>query len=142
MTSTVTREQLDHIYYAWDDALHHHRLEEMVSLYAADATLESPLIPHVLDTDEGVCRGRDEIRALLQQVFERKPPLRRYHRTGYVTDGHTIMFEYPRIAPDGEQMDFIEVMDVDDGLIRAHRVYWGWRGVKVLRDDDYRRPES
>lgn len=136
---TTTDEDFERIYYAWDEALAHHRLEEMLSLYAPDAVLESPLIPHVLDTDEGVCRGHGEIRALLEKVFERKPPLRKYYREGFMTDGRTMMFEYPRVAPQGEQMDFIEVMDVADGLIQYHRVYWGWRGVKVMTDDAYHR---
>src|SRR5438105_120805 len=66
------------------------------------------------------------------------PPLRTYHRTGYLTDGsRTMMFEYPRDAPDGEQMDFVEVMEIVDGLIQRHCVYWGWRGVKVIQDDAY-----
>ena len=36
-------------------------------------------------------------------------------------------------------MDFFEVMEIEDGLIRRHRVYWGWFGVKTLREDGYRR---
>ncbi|MCW2558410.1 MAG: hypothetical protein JWP55_2374 [Mycobacterium sp.] len=39
----------------------------------------------------------------------------------------------------GEQMDFVEVMEIEDGLIRAHRVYWGWRGVPILANDEYHR---
>jgi ketosteroid isomerase-like protein len=139
---TTTKEQLERIYHAWDDALHHHKLADLLALYAPDATLESPLIPHLLGTDTGVCRGHAEIRALLERVFERKPPLRRHHRTGFLTDGSTLMFEYPRVTPEGEQMDFVEVMEIQDGLIAAHRVYWGWRGVKVLADDAYHRPAS
>jgi hypothetical protein len=34
-------------------------------------------------------------------------------------------------------MDFVEVMEIEDGLIHAHRVYWGWRGVDVLINDQY-----
>jgi len=26
-------------------------------------------------------------------------------------------------------MDFVEVMEIEDELIHAHRVYWVWRGV-------------
>jgi ketosteroid isomerase-like protein len=140
--TTQDQEKIKHIYHAWDDALHHHKLEEMLSLYAPDAILESPLIPHLLGTEQGICRGHAEIRALLLQVFDRKPPLRRYYRTGYLTNGRTLMFEYPRSAPDGEQMDFIEVMDIENGLITHHRVYWGWRGVKVLQEDAYHRTDS
>jgi hypothetical protein len=42
--------------------------------------------------------------------------------TGYLTDGQTLMWEYPRVTPDGEQMDFVGVMEVRNGLIHRHRV--------------------
>lgn len=45
-----------------------------------------------------------------------------------LTDGRTLMWEYPRAMPDGEQIDIMEVMDVRDGLIQHHRIYWGWKG--------------
>jgi hypothetical protein len=35
------------------------------------------------------------------------------------------MWEYPRDTPDGEQMAFVEVMELKGGLIQHHRVYWG-----------------
>ena len=44
------------------------------------------------------------------------------------------MWEYPRAKPDGEQMDFVEVMEIRDGLIHRHRVYWGWFGLKLLQE--------
>ncbi len=71
-------------------------------------------------------------------VAKRKPTLRQYHRTGYLSDGKKkMMFEYPRLAPKGEQMDFVEVIELnDDGLIQYHKVYWGWRGVAVLSRDE------
>jgi hypothetical protein len=47
--------------------------------------------------------------------------------------------EYPRQTPDGQQMDFVEVMEIDEGLIRSHRVYWGRRGVEILTKDQYHR---
>jgi len=30
-------------------------------------------------------------------------------------------------------------MEIEDALIQAHRVYWGWRGVEILRTDQYHR---
>ena len=62
-----------------------------------------------------------------------------YHRAGFFTDGHRATWEYPRETPDGDQMDFVEVMEVEDGLIQAHRVYWGWRGMDILMKDQYHR---
>jgi hypothetical protein len=29
-------------------------------------------------------------------------------------------------------MDLVEVMEIRDGLIQHHRVYWGWFGVNML----------
>src|SRR6185437_13291363 len=60
-----------------------------------------------------------------EMLAARKPPVRTYHRSGYLTDGKRLIWEYPRDAGAGEQMDFVEVMELDDdGLIRRHCVYW------------------
>lgn len=37
-----------------------------------------------------------------------------------------------REAPDGDQIEIVEVMDLADGLIRHHRIYWGWYGIREL----------
>jgi hypothetical protein len=34
-------------------------------------------------------------------------------------------------------MDIAEVMEIRDGLIKHHRVYWGWYSVKLY--DELRR---
>jgi ketosteroid isomerase-like protein len=133
-TDTVRR-----IYEAWDDALGRKDVDAAISLYAHDATLESPLVRHLLGGERGVIEGRDALAAFLVEVFARTPAVRRRHRRGFLTDGSTLMWEYPRDAPDGEQMDFVEVMDIEDGLIQRHRVYWGWFGVKVMERDGYHR---
>jgi ketosteroid isomerase-like protein len=128
---------VERIYHDWDKALSENDVERLVALYAPDATIESPLIPHLMGTKTGICRGRDEIRALLEKVAERKPATRQYYRTGFFTDGEKLMWEYPRAAPAGEQIDFVEVMEIRDNLIRHHRVYWGWFGFNVLQEDRY-----
>jgi len=46
-------------------------------------------------------------------------------KQGFFTDGRVLTWEYPRLAPDGEQMDLVEVMYIEDGLIKRHRVYLG-----------------
>jgi hypothetical protein len=67
-----------------------------------------------MGTETGVCRGHDKVRPSLEQVAARKPPLRTYFRTGFLTDGErTIIFECPRVTPEGEQMDFVEVIQDD-----------------------------
>jgi ketosteroid isomerase-like protein len=131
---------VERMYFAWDDALSRNDADALLALYAEDAVLESPLVPHLLGVDHGVLRGHDELRPLFGKLAERKPPVRQYHRTGYLTDGKRLIWEYPRDAGDGEQMDFAEVMELnDDGLIQRHCVCWGWFGVRVLQRDQYRR---
>ncbi|MGH8583794.1 MAG: nuclear transport factor 2 family protein [Gammaproteobacteria bacterium] len=127
----------ERVYREWDAAWSNDDLGAMIALYAPDAVLESPLVPHLLGTKTGICRGRAEIRALLEKAAARKPGKRTFHRTGYFTDGRLLMWEYPRATPGGEQMDFVEVMEIESGLIQRHRVYWGWAGVEVIKADTY-----
>jgi hypothetical protein len=109
----------------------------MIALYAPDALLESPLVPYLLGGHDGVLDARERIAALLDRAAPRKPDARTFYRDGYFTNGSRLMWEYPRAAPNGEQMDFVEAMDIENGLIRRHRVYWGWRGVEVIKADAY-----
>jgi ketosteroid isomerase-like protein len=129
---------IERIYVEWDKALSRNDAEAILALYAPDAVLESPLVCHLLNRDEGICRGHAELRKLFEILAARKPKVRQFHRTGYFTDGRTILWEYPRATPGGEQMDFVEVMEIQDGLIQKHRVYWGWFGFNVLKKDQYR----
>ena len=131
---------VERVYFAWNDALARSDVDELLTLYAKDAQLESPLVPHLLGTLSGVVRGREELRLLFEMVAERKPPVRQYYRSGYLTDGKRLIWEYPRNAGNGEQMDFVEVMELnDEGLIQRHRIYWGWYGFGVLQRDAYHR---
>ena len=140
MTKSVSNkaiEDADRIYHEWDDALSRNDVEALMRLYHPDATIESPLIPYLLKTERGICQGAKEIRKLLELVAERKPPKRKYYREKYFTDGETLIWEYPRFSPSGEQMDFVEVMKLKDGLIIKQRVYWGWFGFNIIKGDEY-----
>src|SRR5262245_22866246 len=130
-------EAIEWVYREWDRAWANDDLDAIIALYAPDATLESPLVAYLLGTTNGVLKGREEIRKLLHRAAPRKPGKRTFYRRGYFTDGRFLVWDYPRATPDGEQMDFFEVMEIVNGLIQAHRVYWGWRGVEVLKADAY-----
>jgi ketosteroid isomerase-like protein len=142
MNPLSSNEAVERIYREWDDALSRLDCEKLLSLYAPDATLESPLIPHLLKCDSGICRGRDEIRKLIEELARTQPEVRKFYRAGYLTDGKKIFWEYPRATPDGDQMDFAEVMEIKDGLIQRHRVYWGWFGVGVIQRDEHHRKKQ
>ncbi len=126
------------IYRLWDEALGARDVETAAALYAPDAMLESPLVRHLLHSDRGIVQGRDALRDFIRMAFERTPPSRRRFRTGFFTDGKKLIWEYPRATPGEDQMDFAESMEIENGLIRRHCVYWGWFGVKVLEEDRYR----
>lgn len=128
---------VERVYREWDRAWSEDDLDAMIALYAPDAVLESPLVAYLLGNKTGVLKGREQIKALLERAAPRKPRRRTFHRKGYFTDGRLLVWEYPRATPEGEQMDFFEVMEIEDGLIREHRVYWGWRGVEILKADAY-----
>jgi len=137
MTVATTQQDIERVYRRWDEALGNKDLEASLSLYADDATIESPLVRHLLGTSEGIVRGKDALRAFITKVFQTNPPRRKRFKQGVFTDGRVLTWEYPRATPDGDQMDLVEVMEIEDGLIRRHRVYWGWYALKVqvLKDD-------
>jgi hypothetical protein len=129
---------VERIYFAWNKALSRNDAAAITALYAPDATIESPLVPHLMGSENGVLRGHAELRSFFDKVAAMKPKVRQYHRTGYLTDGRKLMWEYPRERVQGDQMDFVEVMELNEnGLIQHHRVYWGWYGFGVLKRGEY-----
>src|SRR5713226_9640835 len=113
----------EEILHAWDEALCRKDVAAAAALYATDATLESPLVCYLMGIECGVLQGREEIRRFAARVFERQPPQRHRYKKKYFTDGETLIWEYPRTTPLGEQMDLVEVMELKNGFIQHHRVY-------------------
>jgi len=126
------------LYDQWHEYAREGDVDKLLALYHPDAELETPLIPIILDTPLGVCRGHTAIRRFLEEGTRRRPnALVRWYRTGNVLcDGRTVFWEYPRQIPDGvgEQIDIAEVLEVADGQIIRHRIYWGWFGLERLAD--------
>ena len=119
------------IYEKWHEYAKNRNTEGLLSLYTNDAIFESPLVPAILDDkDTGVLIGKDEIKRFLIEGTKRRPnDLVRWYRTGeYLSNGTTLVWEYPRETPDGDQIDILELMEVTNGKISNHRIYWGWKG--------------
>jgi len=135
----ATTEQIEHIFTAWDEALGAKDVDAALALYQPDATLESPLVCHLLGTEDGIVRGREELWRFVSQVFEHQPAKRRRYRAGFLADGARLVWEYPRQTPEGDQMDIVEVMEIRNGLIAHHRVYWGWVSVGMLKSGAHSR---
>ncbi len=125
----------ERIYYLWDKYAREVDVDGLLSLYAPDATLETPVIPAILDTDIGVLKGHAKLRHFFEEGGRRRPnELVRWHREPgqYFFDGHMLVWEYPRATPEGNQIELIEIMNLEDGLIHQHRIYWGWFGIQRL----------
>ena len=125
-------DPIERIYREWDERNAKSDVEGIVALYARDASFESPLVRRLMQTDRGVVRGHDELRTFFTRLAARPIRSRGHYRKGYLTDGRVLFWEYPRETPEGEQTDLVEVMEIADGLIQRHRVYWGWVGVRNL----------
>ena len=123
-------DDIKRIYEQWHQFARERDVEKLISLYADDATFESPLVPAILDRLDGVLYGKKDIQFFLQEGTKRRPnELVKWFRTGeYLTNGKLLMWEYPRQTDNGEQIDILELMEIEQGLIRHHRIYWGWKG--------------
>lgn len=145
MSNRSGHEDCVQIYEQWHERAKNRDVAGLLALYAQDATLETPLAPAILDgARHGILKGRAAIRRFLEEGTQRRPnELVRWYRTGlFLTDGRTLMWEYPRETPNGEQIDIFEVMEIVDGLIQQHRIYWGWKGCLQIAPALVRSPPS
>jgi steroid delta-isomerase len=129
-----TDAQIRHVHEQWHETVVHKDLAGLVALYAEDAVFESPAVWVLNRQSDGILRGRQAIEAYFDVFFKkRKPEAVEWQRDGtYFSNGKLLVWEYPRESPLGPQTDIFESMDLKDGLIAHHRVYWGWVGFKNL----------
>lgn len=122
------------IYTQWHEYAKTRNIPALIALYADDAEFESPLVPAIMNTDSGILRGRAQILAFLEEGTRRRPnQIVRWHRSGtYFAAGDTLIWEYPRQTPEGDQIDILELMQLANGKIARHRIYWGWFGTQML----------
>jgi len=131
----MTEKICTQIYKQWHEFAKAGQVEKLIELYADNAILESPLVPIILDKSNGVLNGRDEIFKFLTKGTKRRPnELVKWHieTDHYFVKNNVLIWEYPRIIPDGEQVDIIELMELENQKIKYHRIYWGWLGTQML----------
>ena len=129
-----TDAKIRHVYEVWHRTVMSADLAGLMVLYADNAVFESPtVLAQFPDRADGILRGKAEIAKLFERNFTNlRGEFTDLHRTGFFSDGRVLIWEYPRLTPSGAQVDLFESMDIEDGLIAYHRVYWGWQGVKAL----------
>lgn len=131
-------DQADHlrrVYDQWHAMVGQRNLDGLMELYAEDAVLESSAVLVIEKDPSGILRGRARLRPHFGAFFALVGPANgvEWYRPGPAfTSGNTVLWEYPSRSPKGEQLDVVESMEVEDGRIVYHRVYWGFVGFKLL----------
>jgi steroid Delta-isomerase len=131
-----TDAQMAHVYKRWHEMIVSRNLEGLIELYAEDCIFESSAVLFLEKNSTGVLKGRDLIRKHFASFFgmmEQDETVELYRPSTYFSDGNTLVWEYPSKSPKGNQLDVVESMDLENGLIAYHRVYWGWIGFKALQ---------
>jgi hypothetical protein len=132
----VQNPAIERIFREWHQATKDRDIEKLMSLYAEDAVFESPTATLVLHHSDGIIKGRAAIGELLREVYRKLASGKgsEWYRTGaYHTDGKSLVWEYPRETPSGQQPEILEVMEIEGDHISRHRVYWGWYGLSLLQ---------
>ena len=127
-------DEIRYIYEKWHEYAKARDVEALIALYADHAIFESPLVPAILDRTNGVLNGKDDIKFFLQEGTKRRPNelVKWFRRGDYLTNGRLLVWEYPRQTDEGEQIDILELMEIENGLIQQHRIYWGWKGCLLI----------
>ncbi|WP_158930061.1 nuclear transport factor 2 family protein [Acidisphaera sp. S103] len=132
--SNNSEPEIRHIYETWHKAIRDRDLTTLVALYASNGRFESPAVYALNGDANGIVEGRQAIQAYFETFFAKlDEDVEEWFRTDqFFSNGKLLLWEYPRQTPNGDQTDIVESMDVEDGLIVHHRVYWGWVGFRAI----------
>jgi ketosteroid isomerase-like protein len=104
-------------------------IEAAVAIFAEDATVESYLVTRIFNREDGVCRGRAEIREMIRAVLQRGTPWGGHEPP--IVRGNTAAIEYWSASPDNEKFS-VDIIEVRDGKVQSLRAYAGWRAITAL----------
>ncbi len=127
--------EIRHVYERWHEMIVSRNLDGLMELYAEDSVLESSAVLVLEKNSTGVLKGRDRIKkhfAAFFDMMKQDAAVELYRPGTFFSDGKTLVWEYPSKTPRGDQLDVVESMDLENGRIAYHRVYWGWIGFKAL----------
>ena len=108
----------------WLSAFNEHHLENLLALYHNDAVHYSPKLKNRKPETNGLIKGKGSLREWWQDAFIRLPDLEYKERT-ITADTTRVFMEYTRIVPGEENIAVAEILEINNGLIIASRVYHG-----------------
>ncbi len=112
------------IAHLWFEAFNAHDLDALLSLYADDAEHFSPKLKQLHPETKGKIRGKAGLRDWWRDAFVRLPTLN-YKMTKLTADDHQVFMEYLRRVHGEPELRVGEVLEIQDNLIVASRVYHG-----------------
>ncbi len=116
MNSTI------HIAEQWFAAFNEHDLEKLLALYDDDAQHYSPKLKVRQPQTNGYIKGKAALRNWWQDAFDRLPSLQ-YDVLTITANDERVFMEYIRRVDGEPHMQVGEVLEIQDGLIVASRVY-------------------
>ncbi len=108
----------------WLEAFNTHDLEKLLSLYHSNAKHFSPKLKIRKPETNGLVTGKDALREWWQDAFDRLPSLS-YNYTTLTANNIRVFMEYVRKVDGEPDMLVAEVLELENGLIIASRVYHG-----------------
>lgn len=115
---------LETIALKWFAAFNEHNFENLLALYHDDAKHYSPKLRIRKPETNGLVVGKAALREWWKDAFERLPTLH-YHATSLTSNNDRIFMEYIRQVEGEQDMLVAEVLEIENGLIIASRVYHG-----------------
>lgn len=112
------------IAHRWLDAFNRANVDDLVALYADDATHTSPKIRDLHPDTGGKLVGKEAMHRWWTDANQRLPNLR-YELLAVTASDARVFIEYIRHAPNAAPSLVAEVFDVEDGRIVASRVFHG-----------------
>jgi ketosteroid isomerase-like protein len=120
----MNSEQNRSIAIKWFEAFNTHDLEALLALYHEQAKHFSPKLKIRKPETNGLVQGKNALRDWWKDAFQRLPNLN-YTYTTLTSDNDRVFMEYIRKVEGEEDMLIAEVLEIEDGLIIASRVYHG-----------------
>ena len=112
------------IAYKWFEAFNAHNLEKLLSLYHTDAKHFSPKLKIHKPETKGFIVGKNALREWWQDAFNKLPNLN-YIVSLLTANNKAVFMEYIRKVEGEQDMLVAEILEIENGVIIASRVYHG-----------------
>ncbi len=110
------------IAHQWFAAFNKHDLEKLLALYDDEAQHFSPKLKVRQPATNGYISGKEALGSWWQDAFDRLPTLQ-YDVLTITANEERVFMEYIRRVDGEADMQVGEVLEIQDGLIVASRVY-------------------